>query len=233
MIVFLTPDGILNRSLLVTKTVPRRVLSLGLFVLPLVPPWRGVFWRATLEHALARYAIALSPFLAALAIWPNLALPIAQAPLLMFLAIWLFERRVLAISDPAKRRALIAEDDAGRALDRLRVAAEAALTRLAAARELSDGVLHLVIEQSAHARVAPLTLVSVIHETDDVRILDLERGECEALRSALFPDEEAERVLHLVNLAEGKQIRQASIEPMAISAHARLAALAAKRAAEA
>lgn len=229
MIVFLTQGGIVNRSLLATKTVPRRVLSLGLFVLPRAAPWNAVFWRAMLEHALARYGIALTPFLLALAIWPQLALPIAQAPLLMFLAIWLFERYVLTIPDPAKRRALIGEDEAGRVLDRLRIAAEAALTRLAAARDLDSGVLHLVVEQSAYARVTPLTLVSVLCETDRVAILDLDRAEREALRTALFPDPGAERALHLANIAEGRQIRQASVEPASISAHARLAALAAKR----
>jgi len=228
MIVFLTPGGILNPSLLTTKSVPRRVLSLGLLVLPRAAPWRGVFWRAVLEHALMRYAIALSPFLAAMAIWPALALPIAQAPLLMFLTIWLFERYVLSIADPGKRRALIGEDEAGRVLDRVRVAAEGALTRLAAAREMTAGTLHLVIEQSEQARIPPLTLVSVLHETDRVAFVGLNRTERAGIASALFGRDGEERALHLANLAEGRHIRQFSIEPATISAHARLAALAAR-----
>lgn len=228
MVVFLTKSGILNRSLLTTKSVPRRVLSLGLFVLPRVGPWKAVFWRAVLEHPLARYAIALSPFLVAMAIWPRLSLPIAQAPLLMFLTIWLFERFVLSVSDPKKRRALIPEDEAGRLLDALRVAAEAALARIGAARGLNEGLLHLVIEQSAYARVPPLTLVSVLHEGDGISILDLDEAERKAVSDALFSDATRERNLHLANLAERKQLRHYTLDPATISAHERLAALAAR-----
>ncbi|MDJ1006881.1 MAG: hypothetical protein QNJ13_03575 [Paracoccaceae bacterium] len=228
MIVFLTKGGILNPSLLETKSVPRRVLSLGMLVLPRTAPWRAVFWRAVLEHPLARYTVALSPFLVALFLFPHLALPIAEAPLLMFLTIWLFERYVLSISDPKARRALISEDEAGRVLDGLRVAAEAALTRIAAARGLEAGTLHLVVEQSAYARVPPLTLVSVLHEGDRVRVLDLDAGERRAIGAALFSEPGTERALHRANLADGEQIRRFALEPGTISAHARLAALAAR-----
>jgi len=232
VIMFLTRGGILNSSLLSTKSVPRRVLSLGVLVLPRAGPWRVVFWRAVLEHPLARYSVALSPFVIALFVWPELAFPIAEAPLLMFLTIWLFERYVLSISDPKKRRALISEDEAGRVLDGLRVAAEGALSRLGAARDLGAGTLHLVIEQSAYARVPPLTLVSVLHETDRVRFLDLDRAERAALEHALFGDRETEAALHRANLADGLQIRRFALDPSTISAHARLAALAASSAAK-
>lgn len=226
MIVFLSPSGIVNRSLLVTRNVPRRVLSLGMLVVPRAWPWRGVFWRALLEHPLARYTVALSPFLVAMFLWPNLALPIAEAPLFMFLTIWLFERYVLSVSDPVKRRALISEDEAGRVLDRLRLASEAMLSRIGARRDLTDGTLHLVVEQSAYARVPPLTLISVLHEGDRVQILDLDPDESDLLARTLFPGPKDERALHLANLAEAVQLRLFALEPATISAHARLAALA-------
>lgn len=232
MIVFLTRGGILNPSLLSTKGVPRRVLSLGMLVLPRAAPWRAVFWRAVLEHPLARYSVALSPFVIALFVWPELALPIAEAPLLMFLTIWLFERYVLSVSDAKKRRALISEDEAGRVLDGLRLAAEGGLSRLGAARDLGAGTLHLVIEQSAYARVPPLTLVSVLHEADRVRFLDLDRTERAALGAALFGATGTERALHRANLADGVQIRRFALEPATISAHARLSALAVKSSAK-
>ncbi|MEM9708199.1 MAG: hypothetical protein AAF871_05355 [Pseudomonadota bacterium] len=228
MIVFLTHGGIVNRSLLTTKSVPRRVLSLGLFLVPRVPPWRGVFWRAIFEHALARYTVALSPFVIVMAIWPRMALPIAEAPLLMFLFVWLFEKYGLSVPSAEARRALILEDEAGRLLDRIRVAGEAQLSRIGADREIETGMLHLVIEQSAYARVPPLTLVSVLLEAEKIEILNLSRDECDALGRALFPEADTERALHRAGLAEGVQIRRFAFDPRTITAHARLAALAKK-----
>lgn len=228
MIVFLSRSGIANTSLLRTKNVPRRVLALGLLLVPRAPVFSAVLWRALLDHMVARCILALSPFAIALVIWPGLALPIASAPLLMFMAIWLFERHVLSIASPEARRALISEDEAGRVIDRLRLAAEAALSRIAAARDMTDGRLWLVVEQSALARMPPLTLVSVLYETDGIEILDLDAATEADIRKTLFPGQDDEANLLRSNLADNLQIRQFSIDPRAISAHARLAALAEK-----
>ena len=228
MIVFLSQSGIANTSLLRTKTVPRRVLALGLLLVPRASVFSAVLWRALLDHMVARCLLALSPFVIALIIWPGLALPIAGAPLLMFLAIWLFERHVLSIASAEKRRALISEDGAGRVIDRLRLASEAVLSQIGAARDLTDGRLWLVVEQSALARMPPLTLVSVLYETDGIEILDLDKETEGDVRRTLFPGPMDERDLLRANLSQNQQVRQFSIEPRGISAHARLAALAAR-----
>lgn len=229
MIVFLTRQGIVNTALLRTKTVPRRVLALGLLLVPRASVFSAVLWRALLDHMVARCILALSPFLIALVIWPGLALPIAGAPLLMFMAIWYFERHVLSIASPEVRRALISQDEGGRAIDRLRLSSEAVLSRIGAARGLEDGRLWLVVEQSALARMPPLTLVSVLHETDGIEVLDLDASVEADIRQSLFPEPETEARLMRANLADNVQIRQFSIEPRGISAHARLAALAAQK----
>ena len=128
----------------------------------------------------------------------------------MFLTIWLFERYVLGrFSDPKKRRALISEDRGGAGYSTACAwppkghspgsgAADGNLG--AGARSIS------VIEQSAYARVAAAHgSFSVLHETDRVRFLDLDRAERAALAQALFGDRETERALHRANLADGQQ----------------------------
>ncbi|MEO1238415.1 MAG: hypothetical protein AAFW64_01910 [Pseudomonadota bacterium] len=226
---FLTSSGVANRSLLRTKSIPRRVLALGLLLVPRASVFSAVFWRALLDHMVARCILALSPFIIALIIWPGLALPIASAPLLMLMAIWLFESRILSIASPEARRALIGVDEAGRVIDRLRLASEALLSRIGAARGFHDGRLWLVVEQSGLARMPPLTVVSVLYETDGIEMLDLD-PELEAeMRRVLFPGPTDEADLLRANLAENTQIRQFSIDPRGISAHARLAALAAQK----
>jgi hypothetical protein len=225
MILIVTPDTILNRAALELRRIPTPIL--GRSITPY--PRKGVFSLLTLrlifEHALPRYLLALWPFPVAMLVWPNLALPISQAPLLMFLLIYLVESRVLSVPKD-QRVALIDRTEAQRALDLLRLRSADYLTRLAAGRRMTAGNLHLVVEQSELARVPPLTLLSVQIEDGDLRILELAREERAALHEALFDDDLTERLLLRVNLSEHQFLRETVLDTTTVSAHARLAAMA-------
>jgi hypothetical protein len=173
-----------------------------------------------------RYLTALLPFAVAALIWRDSALAIAQAPLLMFLVIYGVEMRFFRLR-PAARQALLAPGEADRGQDLLRDRAVSVLTRIAAGRGLTQGVLHLVIEQSDLVRIAPLTLVSVQSE-DGPQLLCLDRTEETLIRETLFQPPLTEQALHRITLAGDGQIYDIAFDPRTVSAHARLAALMAR-----
>ena len=222
-----TPDTVANPAALLDRRGPGPVLQ------RFRTPWpRGllasrVFWRLAFEFPFLRYALVLMPFPVAALIWPQLALPISGAPLVMVLVVLYVEGNVLAVPTPAKRAALIDRAAAERALDTLAARGRAALTRIAAGRGLDRGTLHLVVEQPLMAVIPPLTAVSV--QDGDGRVLRLDRGERAALAGGLFGDGLDERLLLRVNLSENSGLRIVSLEAGAISAHARLAAMARAR----
>jgi hypothetical protein len=225
MLLVVTPDTILNRAALEVRRIPKPILGRNITLYPREGLFSGLTLRLIFEHALPRYLLALWPFPVAMFIWPHLALPISQAPLLMFILIYFVESKVLSV--PRDRRAdLIDEVDAQRALDLLRLRSADYLTRLAAGRRMRTGALHLVVEQSALAKVPPLTLLSVQIDDGTPRILDLTPEERTALRGALFDADLTERRLHLVNLAEDEFLRDTVLDAATVSAHARLAAMA-------
>lgn len=227
MLFVLTPSAITNPKALATTSLPKRLLTLGRSVRPHGWLLRRVWWRMLIEHSLVRYVLALAPFPIAILIWPDLALPISQAPILMFgIVLWL-ETSVLSVPTAARRRALIDADAAARGLDALRARARDLLTRIAARRGLGEGRLHLVIEQSAMARVTPLTLVSVQVDTPAPAVLDLDAEEVALIEQTLFDAALDEALLHRINLSENTFLRDLPLEARSVSAHARLAAMAA------
>jgi len=197
------------------------------------PPAR-VFWRILFDQAPFRYCLALSPFPIAMLLRPDLALAISQAPLLMFALVVLIESSVLSVSTPAKRHRLIEASEAARGLDILQQRGRDVLSRIAAGRRLTTERLHLVIEQSGLARVPVLTLVSVQQEGaapgDRPILLDLDADERALVAERLFVDTLTEGRLHLINLRENKFLRDIALEATAVTAHARLMAMAAKAA---
>jgi hypothetical protein len=114
-----------------------------------------------------------------------------------------------------------------RGLDLLRERMRAAVTRIAAGRGMASGALTLVIEQSPMAAIPPLTLASLRDETG--RVLALSPAEVAEVRGVLEGDLDARR-LHRMNLADNTMLRAVTVEAAAISAHARLAAMARARA---
>ena len=221
----LTPSELLNPRSITVSSVPKRVLGRGLGVGIRGTVRRGVFWRLLIEHAFLRYMFALTPFPVAMLIWPELALPISQAPLLMLILIWLFETKVLAVSSERARRALISEAEAARGLDLLQLRARKVLTRIAARREVQGELLHLVVEQSELARVPPLTIVSVQVEGAELSLMKLTEADRADIVTGLFDETLDERVLQRINLSEKRFIRDTVLDPRTISAHARLAAM--------
>jgi len=156
--------------------------------------------------------------------WPHLALPIAQAPVLMLMAIALVEMRLLSVRRK-DRDALIGDGEMAGTLDALNFNATRLLTRLAARRGLTRGELILVIEQSELARVPPLTLVSVQQREPEPEVLTLDPEERRMIREGLFDDQVTETTLHLVALRENENLRMIALDVASISAHARMTAL--------
>lgn len=226
MIFLLTPSTVTSVSLKRQKGFPYKINRFGLGLRPILPIGSAIYWRFLFEKSFPRYVVALLPFVVAMLIWPDLAFPISQAPVPMFVMIFLLETRVLSVPTEAARAKLIAPDRAAAVLDLLAVRARAILTDLAAEREIMAGALHLVVEQSRMARVAPLSFVSVQHVTDGVTLLELSEAERAALAARLFDAELDERTLRKVNLAENSFLRSVALDPATVSAHARLAAMA-------
>ncbi len=228
-----TPSSVRSVARLNLRRVGAQMLGRGFRVVPRGAGTGRVFARILFDQAPFRYALALSPFPIAMLIRPDLALAISQAPLLMFAIVVLIESSLLAISTPAKRRKLIEASAADRGLDMLQQRATQALSRLAAGRGLTTERLHLVVEQSGLARVPVLTLVSVQQEAattgERPELLDLDAAEREALVSALFDESLSEALLHRINLYENKFIRVTAFEATAVTAHARLQAMAERR----
>ena len=218
----LSPETVWNPKALETGSVPRKVLH-RIALLPKGGGF-GLIARVIMENEPLRYFIALSPFVVAMFIWRDLALPISQAPVAMIIVIGFFEMKVLRLS-PEKRKALMSEDDAARVLDTFAFRARRILTKIAARRDQTRGELMLVVEQSELAHVTPLTLVSVQTSEGKPRILSLEAAERDLITEELFDTEFTERALHTANLREDEYLRSATFDTLGVSGHARLAAL--------
>jgi hypothetical protein len=228
LILYAAPSRILNPAVLQITAPPRKFLGRGFGIVPKGTVTKAGFWRLVAEYQLLRYLVALTPFPVAMLIWPHLALPISQAPLLMFMLVYLVESRVLAVPKDARRR-LIGEVEAARALDAFRVRGAAVLSRIAAGRGMTSGEMHLAIEQSELARVAPLTVVSVQLAGPPAQVLDLTDAEVRMIDEEVFADGLDERLLHRVNLAQNTFFRSVAFDAAAVSAHSRLEALATAR----
>ncbi len=222
-----TPSTLLNSGALEMRAVPKRIIG-RIMVLPRRAISVPVLLRLIVESQPLRYLSALTPFVAAMLIWPHLALPIAQAPLFMIIVIWLVEIKLLR--HPKDRRdTLISEDDADRTRDLLRHRASGILQGIAARHGFDRGELSLVVEQSELARITPLTLVSVQQGGDDPRILDLTPADHAAL-ATLFDDDLTEKALHNAAWRDDTFLRQITIDARSVPAHIRLDAMLAAEA---
>jgi len=221
--IIVSPSTIWNAGALETRTIPKRVLG-RVTLLPRTGVSGRTLLRLVFEVQLLRYALPLIPFLIAMFTWPHLALPIAQAPVLMLMASALVEMRLLSVRRK-DRDALIGDGEMAGTLDALNFNATRLLTRLAARRGLTRGELILVIEQSELARVPPLTLVSVQQREPEPQVLTLDPEERRMIREGLFDDQVTETTLHLVALRENENLRMIALDVASISAHARMTAL--------
>jgi hypothetical protein len=235
VIFLVTPSTVSNPRALVGGSPPRKILSGLASVFPRGLMLNPIWWRLALEYPLLRYSFALSPFPVAMLIWPDLALPISGAPLLMFLFIHYIEGELLSVSDPDKRRRLLEPAEAERRADLFARRAREVLTRIAAGRGMAEGELVLVVEQSAMAPVPPLTLVSLQQAQEDERrgcpVLELDAEERRLVTEGLFDaiagkGKLTEREFHRMSLRENRFLHAVTLEARTISAHARMAALA-------
>jgi hypothetical protein len=226
-----TPDTVLNPGALATKRVPRRFFG-RVNLWPRRGAGPGIRLRMLAEVQALRYTAPLLPLLAIGFTWKETALPLAQAPILMVLLISFVEMRLLRLS-PRARAALCTETEAARLLDLFSARGRTVVTRIAAARDLGHGRLHLVVEQSELARIAPLTFVSLQHEPDEGRptVLALSAQEEAMIRSTLLTGDLSEAALWRANARTGEMLRMVTLDTAAVSAHARLQALMARQAA--
>lgn len=176
------------------------------------------FWSKCNRCALPSL-FAISPIL-----MRDLAVPVMQAPALMVILVVLVELKVLRLT-PKARAGQVGRDEAARRLDALAFRRRSCLRGIAARRDLREGALRLVVEQSELARIAPLTLVSVQSDTPRPHVLALDRKDRELLSKGLFDDAFTERDLLAVNHRDNRYVREVAQESRAVSAHARLAAL--------
>lgn len=217
----LTHSTLRNPAILKVRQLPRRFFG-RVAVWPMGQVGFAGFMRLIIEFQAVRYILTLSPFIFIGMSWNALALPMAQAPILMIFMIWLVEMRILRV--PKSRRSKLIEGaQAERALDLLRVQSRAALTKIAALRDMKHGELHLVVEQSELWRMTPLTYVSVQSETGP-EVLCLSEPEIDILKQTLFTPPLTEALLQRVNQSEGTFIRDITFDARGVSAHARLAA---------
>lgn len=221
--IIVSPTTLWNPAVLETRTVPKRLLGRVLLL-----PRRGLsgpaFLRLLFEMQLFRYLLPLIPFLVAMFVWPHLALPIAQAPVLMIMAVAFVEMRVLSLSR-AGRADLICDSTAERVQDALRFNAQRLLTRLAARHKLNCGEILLVIEQSELARIAPLTLVSVQQAEPEPRVLPLDPQDRALIAEGLFDAQVTEGDLHRIAQRDREPLHRIALDVAGISAHARMTAL--------
>ncbi|MEO1640228.1 MAG: hypothetical protein AAFU41_13395 [Pseudomonadota bacterium] len=218
----LAPETVWNPSILKFPTAPRKILQRGL-VLPRRDVSAGLALRMMCESFALRCTIILLPFVFAGLIWPDLALPLAQAPIAMIFLIWLVESRLLRIK-PDKREEIVSEADAARALDTLQFRGRRILAELAARRGIEAGTIYLVVEQSDMMRLPPMTLASLQLDSGKSRLVPLTAEERAIIRDSLFDAEFTERNLFLANQREGISFRSVAFEARGVSAHARLAA---------
>ncbi len=218
--IVLCPQTVLNASALETRSLPKKVIGRVL----IIPREAGIgTWaRLVLEMQLFRYLTALLPFLAMILFSRDLALPVTQAPLVMFLVIALIEMKVLRRSDAARAR-LMPEAEADRIIDAFSFRAKGLLRRIAARRGIAAGDLRLVAEQSELARVPPLTYLSVQSADPSPHLVDL-APEDRAILADLFDADLSERDLHRAGQRKEQAIHEVRIEAAGVSAHARLAA---------
>lgn len=229
MIFVVTPDTVVGRRTLETSYVPRKLLSLGAMVYPRGRWFSKLFWRIVFEKSLTRYVIALLPFPLMMLARPDWALALSQAPLAMFGFVLIVETYVLTVSDRDKRRALATEVEIARVADLLQLRARQVLARVAAARGMTRGELHLMIEQSGLVRVPQLTFASVQIGGESPGFLRLSTEEQAELRDTLFDADLTEEGLQRASLAQNKLDWSLSFDPSAVSAHERLAAMARAR----
>lgn len=218
----LTPETVWNPSALELRTAPRKIFEY-IALLPRRDVTRGLIARVIFENQFLRFMTVLTPFVAAMFVWPQSALPISQAPIPMLIAIGFVEMRLLRVPKH-KRDAVTTEDDAARALDRLAFRGRRVLSKIAASRGVETGTLYLVVEQSEIARIPPLTVVSVQSDTGRDRMVRLTAAERAIIRDGLFDAEFTERDLHRANLREDVHMRSVAFDVRGVSAHARLAA---------
>ncbi|MBK1634902.1 hypothetical protein CKO19_04065 [Rhodovulum adriaticum] len=222
----ITPSTVSNRSALRIRKVPRGLFGFGQGMLPAGSMGGKMYWRMLMEINFLRYCAALIPFPVLMMFFPEKALLIGQAPALMFLAVFLVESRVLSVDNPERRRRLMDPEEAERGADTLAVRGREVLTRIAAKRGLAAGELHLVVEQSALARLAPVTFVSVQRAEPEPEVLDLSEEERAIIESDLFDATLTEKHMHTCSLALNRFLHDVTLEARSVSAHARLAALA-------
>jgi len=215
---------VLNRAVLEFRELPRKFLG-RVFVWPRIEGTWRLKLRLILEIEVLRYFVELAPFALLAIIWRESAVGVAQAPALMLLVIFAVEMRLLRLT-PAGRARLMDTAQRDRLLDLLAVRGRGILTRIAAGRRMTAGSLHLVIEQSELARVAPLTLVTV-QWSEGPEILDLTSAERALLRQALFAEPLTEVAMHRLALFRNEELQTVVLEVRTIPAHDRMAALTA------
>ncbi len=221
-----SPSTVWNPAALETRGIPKRMLG-RIAILPRRGAGAANWARILFEGQVLRFSAALAPFIVAMLVWPRLALPIAQAPVVMVFVVGFFEMKVLRVAGE-RREALTTEAEAARTLDLLRFRATAVLTRIAARHPDRAGLLHLVVEQSELARVTPLTLVSVQTDTPGPALLDLDPADRAIIEEGLFVEGLTERALHLANMRGNAFVRDVAFDTRGVSAHARLSALMAE-----
>ena len=217
-----------NPAVLETRSLPRKFLGRVALLPRGAGP--GLWLRLLAEVQILRYLGALLPFVVLPLAFRDLAMPVTQAPLLMLIVVGVVELRVLRLSKAARARVTDA-DEAARRLDALAFRARTCLRRIAARHGIAEGEVRLVVEQSELARIPPLTLVSVQAALPEPRVLALDEGDRAAL-AGLFDADLTERDLLAVNHREDTYVRDIAQEARGVSAHARLAAVLERRAAE-
>jgi len=217
----LTHDTLRNPSILRVRQLPRKFFG-RVTVWPKGRIGLALLLRIFIEFQTVRYVLALLPLVIIGLVWRELALPLAQAPLLMLIVIWWIEMRLLRVP-AAKRAGLIDAAEAERGLDLLRVQARTVLTQIAAGRDMQAGQLHLVVEQSELGILAPLTYVSV-QSDEGPEVVSLDVSERDTLRKGLFQTPLTERLLQRINASQNVFLRDITLDARSVSAHARLAA---------
>ncbi len=216
-----THDTIRNPVILEVRQLPRKFVE-RVTVWPRGPIGLGGLLRILAEFQLMRYLLWLLPLVVIGMTWRQTALPLSQAPILMFVLIWWMEMRVLRVP-PARREKLIDADAAERGLDLLRVQARAVLTKIAAGRGLREGQLRLVVEQSPLSWLTPLTYVTVQSE-DGPEVVSLTPEERAIIEAGLFRAPLTEKLLHRINASQDEFLREIMLDARSVSAHARLEA---------
>ncbi|WP_299028239.1 hypothetical protein [uncultured Sulfitobacter sp.] len=217
----LTHNTLRNPAILKVRQLPRKFFG-RVAVWPRGQMGFSGFLRLIIEFQAIRYTLSLLPLILIGMNWNALALPMAQAPILMIAMIWWVEMRFLRVPQ-SRRHRLIEGAEAERGLDLLRVQARAALTKIAAARDMKQGSLHLVVEQSELWRLPPLTYVTV-QSDDGPEVVKLSAQEREMIEQTLFQPPLTEKKLQRINQATGVFLRDITFDARGVSAHARLAA---------